>query len=180
MKRPINLIFKNFTFNILIRVLLFSGAIVLFIYLLMYTELYATLVVVFVFAVFIFYSLIHYVSSTNRQLSRFLLSVRHSDFSQTFVNTTVGSSFEDLNKSFNEVIQKFLSTRSEKEENYRFLQTVMQHVGVGLISFNVQGKIEFVNNAAKKLFNITHLTNISTLNNINDGLTYCFCLINYY
>ncbi|OGU27442.1 MAG: histidine kinase [Ignavibacteria bacterium GWA2_35_9] len=170
MKRPINLIFKNFTFNILIRVLLFSGAIVLFIYLLMYTELYATLVVVFVFAVFIFYSLIHYVSSTNRQLSRFLLSVRHSDFSQTFVNTTVGSSFEDLNKSFNEVIQKFLSTRSEKEENYRFLQTVMQHVGVGLISFNVQGKIEFVNNAAKKLFNITHLTNISTLNNINDGL----------
>ena len=136
----------------------------------MYTELYATLVVVFVFAVFIFYSLIHYVSSTNRQLSRFLLSVRHSDFSQTFVNTTVGSSFEDLNKSFNEVIQKFLSTRSEKEENYRFLQTVMQHVGVGLISFNVQGKIEFVNNAAKKLFNITHLTNISTLNNINDGL----------
>ena len=170
MKRPVNLIFKNFTFNILIRVLLFSGAIVLFIYLLMYTELYATLVVVFVFAVFIFYSLIHYVSSTNRQLSRFLLSVRHSDFSQTFVNTTVGSSFEDLNKSFNEVIQKFLSTRSEKEENYRFLQTVMQHVGVGLISFNVQGKIEFVNNAAKKLFNITHLTNISTLNNINDGL----------
>ena len=170
MKRPINLIFKNFTFNILIRVLLFSGAIVLFIYLLMYTELYATLVVIFVFAVFIFYSLIHYVSSTNRQLSRFLLSVRHSDFSQTFVNTTVGSSFEDLNKSFNEVIQKFLSTRSEKEENYRFLQTVMQHVGVGLISFNVQGKIEFVNNAAKKLFNITHLTNISTLNNINDGL----------
>jgi len=170
MKRPINLIFKNFTFNILIRVLLFSGAIVLFIYLLMYTELYATLVVVFVFAVFIFYSLIHYVSITNRQLSRFLLSVRHSDFSQTFVNTTVGSSFEDLNKSFNEVIQKFLSTRSEKEENYRFLQTVMQHVGVGLISFNVQGKIEFVNNAAKKLFNITHLTNISTLNNINDGL----------
>lgn len=170
MKRPINLIFKNFTFNILIRVLLFSGAIVLFIYLLMYTGLYATLVVVFVFAVFIFYSLIHYVSSTNRQLSRFLLSVRHSDFSQTFINTTVGSSFEDLNKSFNEVIQKFLSTRSEKEENYRFLQTVMQHVGVGLISFNVQGKIEFVNNAAKKLFNITHLTNISTLNNINDGL----------
>jgi len=170
MKRPINLIFKNFTFNILIRVLLFSGTIVLFIYLLMYTGLYATLVVVFVFAIFIFHSLIHYVSSTNRQLSRFLLSVRHSDFSQTFVNTTVGSSFEDLNKSFNEVIQKFLSTRSEKEENYRFLQTVMQHVGVGLISFNVQGKIEFVNNAAKKLFNITHLTNISTLNNINDGL----------
>lgn len=170
MKRPINLIFKNFTFNILIRVLFFSGGIVLFFYLFFNSELYATLVVVFIFTGFIFYSLVHYVNITNRQLSRFLLSVRHSDFSQTFVNTTLGSSFEDLNKSFNEVIQKFLATRSEKEENYRFLQTVMQHVGVGLISFNAQGEIEFVNNAAKKLFNIGHITNISSLNNISKGL----------
>ena len=131
MKRPINLIFKNFTFNIVLRVLLFTGGILLFFYIMIYTQLYATLVVVFIFTIFTFYSLIHYVSITNRQLSRFLLSVKHSDFSQTFVNTTLGSSFEDLNKSFNEVIQKFLSTRSEKEENYRFLQTVMQHVGVG-------------------------------------------------
>jgi two-component system nitrogen regulation sensor histidine kinase NtrY len=170
MKRPINLIFKNFTFNILIRVLLFAGGIVLFFYLFFNTELYATLVVVIIFTIFTFYSLVNYVNITNRQLSRFLLSVKHSDFSQTFVNTTLGSSFEDLNKSFNEVIQKFLSTRSEKEENYRFLQTVMQHVGVGLISFNVQGEIEFVNNAAKKLFNIGHITNISLLDNINKGL----------
>lgn len=170
MKRPINLIFKNFTFNIVVRVLLFAGGILLFFYVLIYTQLYATLVVVFIFTIFTFYSLIHYVSITNRQLSRFLLSVKHSDFSQTFVNTTLGSSFEDLNKSFNEVIQKFLSTRSEKEENYRFLQTVMQHVGVGLISFNALGEIEFANNAAKKLFGIGHLTNISTLNNISAGL----------
>jgi two-component system nitrogen regulation sensor histidine kinase NtrY len=127
-------------------------------------------IVVFIFTGFIFYSLIHYVNITNRQLSRFLLSVKHSDFSQTFINTTLGSSFEDLNKSFNEVIQKFLTTRSEKEENYRFLQTVMQHVGVGLISFNTLGEIEFVNNAAKKLFSIGHITNISSLNNINKGL----------
>ena len=151
MKRPINLIFKNFTFNIVLRVLLFTGGILLFFYIMIYTQLYATLVVVFIFTIFTFYSLIHYVSITNRQLSRFLLSVKHSDFSQTFVNTTLGSSFEDLNKSFNEVIQKFLSTRSEKEENYRFLQTVMQHVGVGLISFNALGEIEFANNAAKKV-----------------------------
>ncbi|HSP86795.1 MAG TPA: ATP-binding protein [Ignavibacteriaceae bacterium] len=134
------------------------------------TELYATLIVVFIFTAFIFYSLIHYVSITNRQVSRFLSSIKHSDFSQSFVNNTLGSSFEDLNKSFNEVIQKFLTTRSEKEENSRFLQTVIQHIGVGLISFNSDGEVEFVNNAAKRLFNITHISNISMLNNISEGL----------
>ncbi len=170
MKNPFTSIFKNFTFNILLRVFFLSGGIVLFIYLFLNTELYATLVVVFVFVVFIFYSLIHYVSITNRQVSRFLLSIRHSDFSQSFINKTLGSSFEDLNKSFNEVIQKFLTTRSEKEENFRFLQTVIQHIGVGLISFNVDGQIEFINNAAKRLFNITHISNISMLNSASEGL----------
>jgi signal transduction histidine kinase len=147
-----------------------SGGIVLLIYLYLNTELYATLIVVLVFTAFIFYSLIHYVSLTNRQVARFLSSVKHSDFSQSFVNKTIGSSFEELNKSFNEVIQKFLTTRSEKEENYRFLQTVIQHIGVGLISFNAKGEVEFINNAAKRLFGITHLSNISMLNNISEGL----------
>jgi len=122
--------------------------------------------------------LIHYVSITNRQLSRFLLSIKHSDFSQSFVNTTLGSSFEDLNKSFNEVIQKFLATRTEKEENARFLQTVIQHVGVGLMSFNNKGEIEFINNAAKKLLNISHITNILMLNKITEGLTEKFLNLN--
>lgn len=164
------LIFKNFTFNILIRVFFLSCGMAMFIYLLLNTELYATLIVVFVFTFFTLYSLIHYVSITNRQVSRFLSSVKHSDFSQLFVNRAVGSSFEDLNTAFNDVIQKFLTTRTEKEENYRFLQTVIQHVGVGLISFNSRGEVEFINNAAKRLFNVNHLQNIFTLNNVQSGL----------
>ncbi len=168
--KAVTSIFKNFTFNILFRVFLLSCGIALFIYLLLNTELYATLIVVFIFSAFTFYSLIHYVTITNRQVSRFLSSVKHSDFSQSFVNRTLGSSFEDLNTSFNEVIQKFLTTRTEKEENYRFLQTVIQHVGVGLMSFNSKGEVEFINNAAKRLFNINHLQNISLLNNVQAGL----------
>jgi two-component system, NtrC family, nitrogen regulation sensor histidine kinase NtrY len=169
--KPLTSIFKNFTFNILIRVFLFSCGMVLFIYILFNTELYATLIVVFIFTLFTLYSLIHYVSLTNRQVSRFLSSVKHSDFSQSFVNRTTGSSFEELNKSFNEVIQKFLTTRSEKEENFRFLQTVIQHVGVGLISFNTDGEVEFINNAAKRIFNINYLPNISFLDNISSDLS---------
>lgn len=165
-----NSILKNFTFNILIRVFFLSAGLGTFIYILINTELYATLIVVFFFTAFILYSLIHYVSLTNRQVSRFLSSIKHSDFSQSFVNRTVGSSFEELNKSFNEVIQKFLSTRGEKEENYRFVQTVIQHVGVGLVSFNTKGEVEFINNAAKRLFNINYLNNIYALNNISPGL----------
>src|SRR5690554_1034684 len=174
MNKPLTSVFKNFTFNILIRVLLLTAGIASFIYLLITTELYATLIILLVFNIFILYSFIHYVTITNRQVSRFLSSIRHSDFSQSFVNNTTGSSFEELNKSFNEVIHKFLLTRTEKEENYRFLQTVIQHVGVGLISFNTSGEVEFINNAAKKLINLNNLQNINLLNNIQPGLALKF------
>src|SRR5690606_18123330 len=109
MNKPLTSVFKNFTFNILIRVLLLTAGIASFIYLLITTELYATLIILLVFNIFILYSIIHYVTITNRQVSRFLSSIRHSDFSQSFVNNTTGSSFEELNKSFNEVIHKFRS-----------------------------------------------------------------------
>jgi two-component system, NtrC family, nitrogen regulation sensor histidine kinase NtrY len=65
---------------------------------------------------------------------------------------------------------KFQKTRSEKEEHYRYLQTVMQHVGVGLISYNLGGKVEFINNAAKKILNISYLNNIEMLNSVTKGL----------
>ncbi len=115
-------------------------------------------------------STVRYIDATNKELSRFLQSIKYSDFSQTFVKQKLGSSFKELNNAFNEVITEFQKTRSEKEEHYRFVQTVIQHIGVGLISYNQDGKVEFINNAAKKIFKIPHLNNIETLNNISPGL----------
>ena len=66
---------------------------------------------------------------------------------------------------------KFQSTRSEKEEHLRYLETVMQHVGVGLISYNQNGEVQFINNAAKRLLKVTHLNNISSLSKISQNLT---------
>jgi len=53
--------------------------------------------------------------------------------------------------------------RSDKEENYHYLQNVIQHIGIGLIAFNQDGELEMTNNAAKKLFQVHRLKNISEL-----------------
>ncbi len=108
---------------------------------------------------------------TNRQLSNFLFSIKYSDFSQSFSKQHLGKSFRELNNSFNEVITKFRKTRSEKEEQYRYLNTVMQHIGVGLLSFDQEGKVEFINNAAKRLLKIKFLTNVNSLDRIQNGLS---------
>jgi two-component system nitrogen regulation sensor histidine kinase NtrY len=68
-------------------------------------------------------------------------------------------------------MQKFQQTRAEKEENYRYLQTVIQHVGIGLISFNQDGEVEFINNAAKKILQLSNLKNIRSLGKRHKNLS---------
>ncbi len=157
------MVYKNFRIHCVIRVVLLGATIYLFFYLILQTNLYATIAIVASIIIYQIYSLIHYVEKTNRDLTRFLEAIKHTDFSQTFTSTGLGSSFEPLKKAFNEVIEQFRRARSEKEEHFRYLQTVVQHVGIGLIAFGQDGEVSLINTTAKRLLHIPYLKNIKTL-----------------
>jgi len=82
----------------------------------------------------------------------------------------MGKSFEDLSHAFNEVIAEFKSTRTEKEEHFNYLQTVVQHVSIGIIAFTSDGKVDMYNNAVKRLLRINALRNIKDLKKIKEDL----------
>ncbi|MBN2030321.1 GHKL domain-containing protein [bacterium] len=157
------MIFKQFRLFCVVRVLFISGTVLLFTYLLSSTSYYAVYVFVGCLIVYQIYALIHYVEKTNRYVQRFLDAIRYDDFSQSFGNMKSGSSFYELRIAFQEVLNKFKKTRAEKEEQYRYLQTVIQHIGIGLLSFQSNGEIELINNAVKRLLNKPQLKNIKTL-----------------
>ncbi|MCF8242582.1 MAG: hypothetical protein K9J16_14485 [Melioribacteraceae bacterium] len=154
----------------MIRILLNAFSIFLFFFSYFNIEYNAILFILGIIIIYQIYSLIKFVDITNKELARFISSIKYSDFSQSFTIHNYGSSFEELGNSFNNVIEKFQKTRSEKEENLRYLQTVMQHVGVGLISYNQDGKVEFINNSAKRLLKISHLKHLSTLDETYQNL----------
>ncbi|MCC7265427.1 MAG: hypothetical protein IT369_23225 [Candidatus Latescibacteria bacterium] len=60
-------------------------------------------------------ALSHYVGQTNRELSRFLLSIQHGDFSQTFPTTGAGASFDELRLAFSQVMDAFRFRLHEQE-----------------------------------------------------------------
>ena len=161
---------KNFRLNLIIRILLIAVSIIIFFFLYYNTNLLASLVIILFLIILQVILLVRYIDATNKQLARFLQSISYSDFSQSFSTKSLGSSFDELNRAFNEVILRFQKTRSEKEENFRYLQTVIQHIGVGLISFNQDGKVEFINNAAKKILKVSTLHNIEQLNSVSKDL----------
>jgi two-component system nitrogen regulation sensor histidine kinase NtrY len=159
--------FKNFRFQIILRILLISLSILLFIMLLIKSQLYASILLVIVIIIYQIISLIRYIETTNRRLSQFLQSVRYADFSQSFTIKGLGSSFTALNQAFSDVMEDFRKIRKEKEEQYQYLQTVVQHVGIALIAFYEDGEIELMNSAAKRLLNRPKLRRIQQMESIS-------------
>lgn len=145
------MIYRLFRLQIIIRVLLISATVLLLFFLIFKTDFYATSIIVGLGIILQIYGLVRYVDQTNRELSRFLLAIRHGDYSQTFTPKISGKSFDELHAAFNEVMNFIREQRSGKEEHYWYLQAVVQHIGIGLIAFRKNGEVDLINNAAKRL-----------------------------
>lgn len=162
--------FKSFRFQVILRVILLAGSIFILSELFHRTNLYFTMSIVALIIVLQILNIIRFLEKTNRGLARFLKSIKYSDFTQSFSTTTKGSAFEELNAAFEEVISEFQNARMEKEEHYRYLQTIVHHVGIGLIAYDQTGTVDLINNSAKRQLKIAALNNINKLEGFRSGL----------
>lgn len=104
------------------------------------------------------WQLYYYVTNINRKLARFFESVRYSDFAVKFrFDDKMGKSFQEINQQFNEVMEAFRLARAEKEANLQYLNTIVQQISTGLISFGSDGRVELINSAALKMLGIYRL-----------------------
>ncbi len=115
-------------------------------------------------AIFVARNLFYYVNDTNRRLARFFESVRYTDFAIRFsAGKEKGASFEAVNRQFNEVLEAFRQTRAEKETNLLFMNTIVQHLGTGILAFDVQNGVLLSNSAAFQLLGIYRLHHLHDL-----------------
>lgn len=161
---------RAFYINCLIRVVLLAAAILLSVYLFLETEFMAAAVFIALLCVYQVVALFRCVSRTNRDLTRLLDAIAYSDFSQSFADDLQHAGFKELTAALNRVVARFRQTNLEKEEHFRFLQTVVDHVGIGMMAFNPDGEVVMINNACKRLLRITRLRNIDDLQSVSPAL----------
>ncbi len=165
------MVFRRFRIQVILRLLLLTLSFFLLFYLLDKTRYNVTAVILTGVILIQLIFLIRYVERTNRKLTQFLQSIKYSDFSSSFSDQGLGKSFEDLNRSFMEVIEKFKKYRAEKEEHFNYLQTVVQHVNIGIIAYSRDGKVDLFNNSVKRLLKVRHIRFISDLEKVKKGLS---------
>ena len=165
------MVYKKFRFQVILRILLLTITLLLIFSFYRESAYRISTIILGVLFVAQVIFLIRFTEQTNRKLARFFSSIRNSDFMGSFMDDGLGKSFDELNREFNEVIDAFKKTKTEKEENFNYLLTVIQHVSIGVLVFTRNGKVDVYNNAVKSLLQVKHLRNIRQLANISEELS---------
>jgi two-component system, NtrC family, nitrogen regulation sensor histidine kinase NtrY len=163
--------FNDFRFRVAFRVVLVGLTMALFVYMVTRPNMVFAAGLMLVIIIGQLIELYRFTAQTNRKLTRFLESVRYSDFISGFAHDNkLGRSFRDLNTAFNEVLEAFRKARTEKEEHWQYLNTIVQQVRTGIISFDPEGEVQLINPIARKFIGISNIKNINELTSRNPKL----------
>ena len=110
--------------------------------------------------------MIRFVNRTNRELSKFFISLRDKDSSLKLSPDDQHGTFHELAEILQKTADMLKDARIEREKQDRYLQFIIEHVDIGLLSFQETGKIVHYNPAARKLLRMEHLSGLELLNNI--------------
>jgi two-component system nitrogen regulation sensor histidine kinase NtrY len=118
--------------------------------------------------------LIKAVERSNENISSFLGAISFDDLSLTFKTDSADPSVQALHAQLNEAISKLRNTRKERDSEYQFFKNIVQHVGIGILTFKKDGSIQIINSAAKRLLKVTRADNIHDLREVDDALVEAF------
>ncbi len=168
------MVFRTFNSQVILRI---AGIILTGI--LLYTQftgnLYLFGILLFSFLLFAqIIAFVRYLNKANEEIINFFDSIKYDDLDQSFTTIGHNEAANRLNEEFNKVVNQFKEIRREKEADFQYMRNIVQHVGIGLITFNKAGKIQLMNAAAKKLLNTSHVENVNELEEISPELVDVF------
>lgn len=161
---------RNFKLHIFFRVIVLACSISTFLYFLLVYVNYLRSAYLLVLIIAIIAEFLYYINKTNRDLSNFLTGILQNDYSTRFSEKGKGKSFNRLYQTLNRINQQFKKISSEKEAQFLYLETLVEHIKIGIISYNNKGEIHLLNQAFKQLIRRPHLKNIKALGVIDHDL----------
>ncbi|MFZ6012494.1 MAG: PAS domain-containing protein, partial [Bacteroidota bacterium] len=156
------MVFKSFYIKVIARILFLAIGLFLLNYCLV-RGLYLRSVYIAVFTLALTVELMVFINKFNRKLNAFLTSTLQQDFTLHFKEHQQERSFKEFYRLLNRITALFKKIREEKEIKQRFLETLIEHVTIGLASFDQEGNVQFVNSAFLRITGHLRLTHIRQL-----------------
>ena len=155
--------FRHFGLMIIIRLAVLSLGIAGFIYMFMNPRYHVATFLMFMIVLGLIYELWFFLNRINREVVRFLKSVRYADFSQSFEYEDNSAGFRKVGEAFTDTMERFKALRMTQETELTNLRAIINHIPVPLMTIKEDGTLSLLNNAARRLFGTSQLTKIDDL-----------------
>lgn len=165
--------FNNYRVNILIRISLITITVFILANLVYNHPFTISQIIVAILLGAQIVSLFKYLDRVHDETIAFLNSIQYDEYNPGFKNRS-DSSLAFLYQEFDNLLKKMREIRAEKDEQYYYLKNIVKHLGIGLITFDQEGKIQIVNTTAKRFFNVKDIKNIKELQTLSPILVESF------
>jgi nitrogen fixation/metabolism regulation signal transduction histidine kinase len=129
------------------------------------------IVLIGLFLIFQTISLIRYINKINVIIENFFLAHLSGEAPASFAIKTRKDEFSKLYKYFAQVNKDIEKIRVNYEIQNNYFKTIVDQTTVGLISYTGDGVIEFINDAARKMFGIYVIRNLRKLDTYKEGFS---------
>ena len=97
-------------------------------------------------------------------MSKMLKGAKKAIFSADINNLDTVSSSDELTESFNEIIDELKQNLKDVNSEKKQKETILKHMTDGVITFNMDGKVTYINPAAKQMLEVkTEDTNFKSI-----------------
>jgi nitrogen fixation/metabolism regulation signal transduction histidine kinase len=132
--------------------------------------------------VIVVWEFLSHVDRLNRDFKSFLLSLLHNDFTVHFKSSGRSKTFDELYDALNRITTAFKRVSGDKEVQHRFLEMLIEHLRVGVVSFDQEENVHLANQSIKSLLSRPILQSLrsfeptlaNTLRAIHSGETKLF------
>jgi nitrogen fixation/metabolism regulation signal transduction histidine kinase len=131
-------------------------------------ERYLRSVYLAVAAIVAMMELIRYVDRFNRDVRSFMIGLLQNDFTTNYQSTGKGEGFDELYAALNRISHAFRTLSAEREVQFRYLEMLVEHVRVGIISIDAEGKIHLANQAIKDMLHKSVLMSLRSLDSFGE------------
>lgn len=164
------MIFKSLYLTVIVRVLgILLNSFLISYCILSYSDLLILINLFVILALQILF-MVKRLNQINYDLEYFFKAIRNNDTGVRFSNSK-NKVYRGLYEQFEMLDKEVRDVKIENENRNQYFKVLVEHVGIGLMSFDENGKVSLFNTAAKELFNKPHMYRLHELEHIQAGLS---------
>src|SRR6476660_2127259 len=154
------MIFKNFQWRILSRVLLLVITLTAASFFLV-KQWHVYLALISPLVIYQIIEFLRFQKKTYDEVNQFVEAIHYRDFSRYFDVKHASADIQPLRKGFNEINSTFKVISKEKETQYQYLQKILELVGTGILSYEMEtGEVVWMNESLKNMLQLPYLKTI--------------------